>query len=328
MKRIVRGCLAGLCAACLLMLTLTPLHAVSGMLVDVPEYSEADIPALADGTYIAWAGGWQTANASLSCGKRAVSVELRQVCGDYFQVLPETMLRGRPIFPKDAGRSIIVIDSQTATALFGTLDCVGEAVLCQGEEYIVYGVCQQDASPLGLNIQDRPVAFIPAAAEISCTRLCLGFADGVDQGLASMAALHALEQQHIPVLASVDLARRERNAQAFCGICLLLMTMLLCALLPSLQGRKRWLSMAMKLLLIILPLALAMSRFSADPALLPTEPSEKAFAGTLRALLLRMNSPEPIFHPYLTALTWKQRIAAGLLILGAAALPSATRKKP
>ncbi|MCH5286137.1 MAG: ABC transporter permease [Christensenellaceae bacterium] len=327
MRRVVSGCVAGLCAACLLLLTLMPLHAVNGMLVEVPEFSDIDFATLADGTFIAWAGGWRSGSGSLVCGKRYVSAELRRVWGDYFQVLPETMLSGRPIFPKDAGRKIVMIDERTASALFGTVDCVGEMVSLSGEAYTVYGVYRRDESPLGLNAQALPVAFVPAAEETGFTRLCLGFADGVDQGLAVSAAERALERQDIVALSSVDLSRRESNAQAFCGVCLLLLALLLCALMPALHGKKRWFCLAGKLLLIVLPLALVFSRVSLDPAMLPVEPSEKAFADTIHALLLRMNSPEPITHPYLTALAWKQRIAAALLILGAAGLPSAMRNK-
>lgn len=328
MKRIVSACIAGLCAACLLFLTLTPLHAVNGMLVEVPEFSDIDFSLLADGTFIASAGGWQSASGSLNCGRRHASVELRQISGDYFQVLPEAMLRGRPIFSGDAGRKIMVIDDRTASALFGTLDCVGEAVSMGGDEYTVYGVYRLDESPLGLNVQALPVAFVPAADEAGCSTLCLGFADGADHGLAVTAAERALERQEIMILRSVDLSLRELSAQAFCGVCLLLLALMMCALLPSCRGKKRWLCAAGKLLLIVLPLALALSRFSPDPALLPTEPTEKAFSEALRALLLRMNTPESITHPYLTALVWKQRIAAALLVPGIAALLSAMRKKP
>lgn len=328
MKRIVSACIAGLCAAFLLLLTLTPLHAVNGMLVEVSGFNEIDFSLLADGAFIASAGGWQSSPGALKCGKRYASVELRRIAGDYFQVLPETMLRGRPIFSGDTGRRIIVIDDRTASSLFGTLDCIGEAVSLGGDEYTVYGVYQLDGSPLGLNVQASPVAFVPAAEEAGCTTLCLGFADGADQGLAGMAAERALERQEIMILSSVDLSRRESNAQAFCGVCLLLLALLMYALLPPCRGKKRWLCAAGKLLLIVLPLLLALSRFSPDPALLPTEPTEKAFSDALRALLLRMNTPEPIMHPYLTALVWKKRIAAALLIPGIAALLSAMRKKP
>lgn len=328
MKRIVSGCIAGLCAACLLFLTLTPLHAANGMLVEVSAFSDIDFSLLADGTFIRAAGGWQSASGSLKCGRRYASVELRWISGDYFQVLPETMLRGRPIFSGDAGRKIIVIDDRTASALFGTLDCIGEAVLLDGDEYTVYGVYRLDESPLGLNVQALPVAFVPAADEADCTTLCMGFADGADHGLAVTAAERALERQEIMILSSVDLSRRESNARAFCGVCLLLLSLLMCALLPSCHGKKRWLCAAGKLLLVALPLLLALSRFSPDPALLPTEPTENAFSDAWRALLLRMNTPESIIHPYLTALVWKQRIAAALLVPGIAALLSAMRKKP
>lgn len=328
MKRIVSGCVAGLCAICLLFLALTPLHAVNGMLVEVPAFSEIDFSLLADGAFIASAGGWQRSPGSLKCGRSYASVELRWVAGDYFQVLPETMLRGRPIFSDDAGRRIIVIDDRTASALFGTLDCVGEMVSLNGDDYAVYGVYRLDESPLGLNVQALPVAFIPATDETSCTTFCLGFANDADQGLAGMAAERALARQEIMVLSSVDLSRREGNTQAFCGMCLLLLALLMYALLPPCRGKKCWLCAAGKLLLIVLPLLLALSRFSPDPALLPTEPTEKAFSDAFRALLLRMNTPEPIMHPYLTALVWKQRMAAALLIPGAAALLSAMRKRP
>ena len=327
MKRVLPGCIAGLCAACLLFLTLMPLHAANGMLVEVPELSGVELSALADGTFIQWAGGWQSASGSLARGRRAVSVELRWVQGDYFQMMPETMLRGRPIFSHDEGRKIIVIDDRTASALFGTIDCVGETVALSGEDRIVYGVYRLDESPLGLNVQALPVAFVPATEDTDCTTLCLGFAEGVDQGLAAMAAKRTLAQQDIMILSSVDLSRRESNAQAFCGICLLLLMLLCCALMPSFRGKRRWFSAAAKLLLIALPLALTLSRFSPAPDLLPVEPSEKAFSDAFHALLLSMNTPEPITHPYLTALAWKQRIAAVLLIIGAAMLPSAMRKK-
>ena len=250
------------------------------------------------------------------------------ISGDYFQVLPETMLRGRPIFSDDAGRKIIVIDNQSASALFGTIDCVGETVSLGDDDYTVYGVYRLDESPMGLNVQALPVAFVPATDETGCTTLCLGFADSADHGLAVTAAERALARQEIMSLSSVDLSRRESNTQAFCGMCLLLLALLLCALLPSFHGKRRWLCAAGKLLLIALPLLLALSRFSPDPALLPAEPTEKAFSNAFHALLLRMNTPESIMHPYLTALAWKQRIAAALLIPGAAALLSALRKKP
>ena len=327
MKRVVSACVAGLCAACLLFLTLTPLHAVSGMLVEVPEFRDVDISLLADGAFIASAGGWRSASDSLKRGSRYASVALRWISGDYFQVLPEVMLRGRPIFASDEGRSIIVIDERTASSLFGTLDCVGETVSLGGDAYTVYGVYRLDESPLGLNAQALPVAFAPLTDEISCTTLCLGFADGADQGMAATAAHRALERQEIMTLGEVNLSRRELNAQAFCGMCLVLLALLTCALLPSCRGKKRWLYAAGKLLLVALPLLLALSRFSPDPALLPTEPTEKAFSDALCALLLRMNAPETIAHPYLTALEWKQRIAVALMTLGAAALPSAMREK-
>lgn len=328
MKRLVSACVAGLCAAFLLYLTLTPLHAVNGMLVEMPAFSDMDFSLLADGTFMRAAGGWQSASGSLKCGRRNASVEVRWISGDYFQVLPETLLRGRPIFSGDAGRKIIVIDDRTASSLFGTLDCVGEAVLMGDEDYTVYGVYRLDESPLGLNVQASPVAFVPATEETSCTMVCLGFADGADRGLAVAAAERALEKQKIMILGSVDLSRRESNTQAFCGMCLLLLALLMCALLPSCRGKKRWLCAAAKLLLIAVPLTLALSRFSPDPALLPSEPTEKAFSDAFRALLFRMNTPESIIHPYLTALVWKQRIAAALLVPGTAALLSTMRKKP
>ena len=328
MKRVASACVAGLCAACLLFLTLMPLHAVRGMLVEVPEFSDVDFSLLADGAFIAAAGGWRSASGSLRCGSRYASVALRWISGDYFQVLPEAMLRGRPIFASDEGRRIIVIDDRTASSLFGTLDCVGEMVSLGDDAYTVYGVYRLDESPLGLNAQALPVVYVPLADEMRCAALCLGFADGADQGMAATAARRALEKQEITILGSVDLSRRESNAQAFCGLCLVLLALLMCALLPSCRGRKRWLRALGKLLLVALPLLLALSRFSPDPALLPSEPTEKAFSDALRALLLRMNTSEPLTHPYLTALAWKRRVAVALLIPGAAALLSAMRKKP
>lgn len=85
---------------------------------------------------------------SISSSSKSVDVKAIGIGGDFFLFHPLELLSGSYINDENGSKDLVVLDENTAWALFGSNDIVGQIVEIGGKRHVVSGVVKKDSGRL------------------------------------------------------------------------------------------------------------------------------------------------------------------------------------
>ncbi len=82
----------------------------------------------------------RSSEALSTTGSSIMLGEVYQVTSSYFSVLRPSLIKGRVLWPEDAGRQFAVVSDAVAIKLFAHIDVLGETVIINKQPHIIIGV--------------------------------------------------------------------------------------------------------------------------------------------------------------------------------------------
>lgn len=109
-----------------------------------------------------WVYGYSTlGKVSVASKTGNVNVKAIGVGGDFFLFHPLKMITGSYFSSENVNSDLAIIDRDTAFALFGSTDVVGQAIEINGSRHIINGVIDRDAGRLNrLAGNDEPIIYL------------------------------------------------------------------------------------------------------------------------------------------------------------------------
>lgn len=313
--------LTGICAMILCVCSVLWSDQENTVFIQLEEMA-AGTELIAESPLVRKTGSWRETQGTISSGKRAVERRIFAIRGDYWDVAPERMLFGRGISAGDEGKQIAVVDRNAAVQLFGTADAVGKEIGLNGSTYTIYGVYGISPFRLKIGQEDEPVVFIPEWTGMKQADHICCLAEGQEISFAKAGLRRMLEASDMTVV-SMEAVAGVKEHLRLAGTALLIL--MICCCLRLLRFRKMWKFWRVAVPgIIVCMLVWSLLPLIMDSTMLPSEPTEQAIAGSIRAVWQATFGAADALHPWTEAARSARMIrnlciwigAAGALITG------------